>query len=357
LGLVAMPASHAWSYDRACHLPAGPGGRAGTRCKSKFDDDRWQDPVDLGPLSAESDGKIRIVVRGPAGRPTVRCRRALARRGRHETSERSNECEIHYADVAPLVDSDGDGLKDAEEVPDLDQRVDRARNRSARGRHRQGTVSATATSLPQVPIPRSPTFHPAPRAATASSGRTSNATTATNRTSTRASNNCVAARCGDRIVEQDVEECDDGNDLNGDACLNDCRRAVCGDGYTYRGVEQCDDGAENSDIADGACRTNCTLAECSVGDPEGRCADENRCTTDICSGGNCDHEYNTAPCDDGIPCTTEDACAAGTCVGHDNCPDGAVCNFAIGECEHQAARTPDCGCPRRCTRPPSSAAT
>ena len=38
-----------------------------------------------------------------------------------------------------------------------------------------------------------------------------------------------------------VEQCDDRNQDDTDACRNDCTSARCGDGVTQTGVEQCDD--------------------------------------------------------------------------------------------------------------------
>ena len=59
-----------------------------------------------------------------------------------------------------------------------------------------------------------------------------------------------------------VEECDDGNTADNDACRNDCTAARCGDGVIYAGVEECDDGntADND-----ACRNDCTPARCGDG--------------------------------------------------------------------------------------------
>ncbi|MCY1059860.1 DUF4215 domain-containing cysteine-rich repeat protein [Nannocystis sp. SCPEA4] len=48
--------------------------------------------------------------------------------------------------------------------------------------------------------------------------------------------------CGDGVILEGVEQCDDGNQKDGDECLNNCALAVCGDGVLYEGVEQCDDG-------------------------------------------------------------------------------------------------------------------
>ncbi|MBI2896135.1 MAG: hypothetical protein HYY06_21435, partial [Deltaproteobacteria bacterium] len=52
---------------------------------------------------------------------------------------------------------------------------------------------------------------------------------------------CTDAACGDSFVWAGVEECDDGNLSNGDSCVLNCRRAVCGDGDVREGVEECDD--------------------------------------------------------------------------------------------------------------------
>jgi cysteine-rich repeat protein len=53
---------------------------------------------------------------------------------------------------------------------------------------------------------------------------------------------CVAATCGDGILWEGMENCDDGNLVNTDACPSTCQPAVCGDGFILAGVEECDDG-------------------------------------------------------------------------------------------------------------------
>src|SRR5262249_54511252 len=83
---------------------------------------------------------------------------------------------------------------------------------------------------------------------------------------------------------------------------------VCGDG-DLGGTEECDDG----NTTDG----DCCSATCSF-EPNGApCADDaNACTADHCDGGGaCRHDGVDGPCDDGTVCTTDDACAAGSCVG------------------------------------------
>ena len=65
-------------------------------------------------------------------------------------------------------------------------------------------------------------------------------------------NDCTLTSCGDGEVDG-PEECDDGNDVDTDACVN-CFYAKCGDGHIYEGVEECD-----GDTAEGQCEDNCTF--------------------------------------------------------------------------------------------------
>ncbi|HIE72356.1 MAG TPA: hypothetical protein EYP98_20535, partial [Planctomycetes bacterium] len=57
-------------------------------------------------------------------------------------------------------------------------------------------------------------------------------------------------------MHQGLEDCDDQNQVQTDACLNDCPAASCGDGELQAGVEVCDDGDNNND---NLCRNDCTL--------------------------------------------------------------------------------------------------
>jgi cysteine-rich repeat protein len=71
-------------------------------------------------------------------------------------------------------------------------------------------------------------------------------------------NTCVAATCGDGKVQAGVEACDDGNKVDTDACVGSCKAAVCGDKFVQAGKEECDDG--NMVGGDG-CTAAC-LSEC-----------------------------------------------------------------------------------------------
>ncbi|MBI5479493.1 MAG: hypothetical protein HY906_11585, partial [Deltaproteobacteria bacterium] len=69
----------------------------------------------------------------------------------------------------------------------------------------------------------------------------------------------VYARCGDGVVDEPFEECDDGhaNSYTG-ACLPTCKRARCGDGFVWAGHEYCDDG---NTVGGDACATDCLDGE------------------------------------------------------------------------------------------------
>ena len=76
-------------------------------------------------------------------------------------------------------------------------------------------------------------------------------------------NDCVAAQCGDGFVQENVEACDDANNAQTDECLNNCSSPTCGDGFVRAGVEACDDGnQDNNDGCSNACTEN--RRPCSV---------------------------------------------------------------------------------------------
>ncbi len=61
--------------------------------------------------------------------------------------------------------------------------------------------------------------------------------------------------CGDGVVDDLVEQCDDGNESDYDACTTECRLNICGDGLHHEGVEECDDG---NDVQHGdGCNNDC----------------------------------------------------------------------------------------------------
>ena len=142
-------------------------------------------------------------------------------------------------------------------------------------------------------------------------------------------NGCTTndACSGGKCVGGPAPNCDDGN-----VCTDDSCDPVKGCFHVHNG-NPCDDG--------NACTTldSCSGGVC-VGGPLPDCDDGDDCTDDFCDSLiGCDHADNTAPCDDGNACTSNDTCAGGVCGGAAlNCDDGNVCtddscNPAVG-CEH-----------------------
>jgi TQXA domain-containing protein len=122
--------------------------------------------------------------------------------------------------------------------------------------------------------------------------------------------NCMPTGCGNGIVTVG-EECDDGNDVNGDECDTNCTRPRCGNGIVTSG-EECDDG--NSVNGD-ECDTNCTHPRCGNGivDPQEQCDDGN--TVD---GDGCDVNCAVTGCGNGVVSAGEQ-CDDGNRVSGDGC--------------------------------------
>ncbi len=86
--------------------------------------------------------------------------------------------------------------------------------------------------------------------------------------------------CGDGMLEG-LEQCDDGNQTDGDGCSSTCQTGVCGNGSIEPG-EQCDDG--NTTNGDG-CSSHCQTTVCgnSVIEDGEECDDGNATSGDGCS--------------------------------------------------------------------------
>jgi cysteine-rich repeat protein len=138
------------------------------------------------------------------------------------------------------------------------------------------------------------------------------------------------AGCGDHVVDAD-EACDDGNQVDTDACTSDCTLAVCGDAIVFAGQEECDDGNQ---VDGDDCTNACTDAVCGdaiVGQGEA-CDDGNNSNLDLCT-----NDCVAAQCGDGFVGPGE-ACDDGDAINGNGCdtdctlsaPCGANCpNFTF----------------------------
>jgi cysteine-rich repeat protein len=96
------------------------------------------------------------------------------------------------------------------------------------------------------------------------------------------------ASCGDGLVNQDGEECDDGNNASCDGCSFDCREEFCGDGFLCDD-EECEPGDACS--GDTFCGQDCacpppppptpttTCGEAAAPECNGSCPPERTCVS------------------------------------------------------------------------------
>ncbi len=130
-------------------------------------------------------------------------------------------------------------------------------------------------------------------------------------------NACTAPdKCGDGACIPGLPvDCDDSNPCTQDSC----KPAT---GCSHTPVEKpCDDGnaCSSNDQCKGGICTGTSWIDCNDGNP---------CTDDSCQpGAGCVHQLNNAPCTDGNQCTQNDSCQGGKCAAGApmSCDDGNTC--------------------------------
>ena len=136
--------------------------------------------------------------------------------------------------------------------------------------------------------------------------------------------------------------CNDGDPCTGDACL-----PAQGCVHEFNSAP-CDDS--------NMCTYNdfCQEGDCIAGEPFD-CDDANLCTDDVCSPlKGCLHTNNTLACDDQDPCTLQDKCSGGSCVGTapKDCDDDNPCTndicIPLAGCSHSNNSNP-CDDSDKCT--------
>lgn len=134
-----------------------------------------------------------------------------------------------------------------------------------------GTGTATGTTDPSPTTTTSTTDVPTTLPSQTETGGTTDPVTGTTAVTPSTATTDIPANCGDDL-DDPGEECDDGNNDDGDGCLSNCKLNVCGDGFINPGVEQCDDGPANAD--DGNCKLDCKLWACNDGHICHECGEE-----------------------------------------------------------------------------------
>ncbi len=147
-------------------------------------------------------------------------------------------------------------------------------------------------------------------------------------------NTCATASCGDTKL-QAPEECDDGNMVDTDACLATCKNAVCGDTAVQAGVEECDDGnAVDTD----ACLATCKAAKCGdklVQAGVEDCDDGNMVDTDACL-----NTCKAAKCGDKVVQAGVEDCDDGNMVDNDACSNACKVVVSAKTCKTILASMP-----------------
>ncbi len=158
-------------------------------------------------------------------------------------------------------------------------------------------------------------------------------------------NPAAAATCGDWVIENPPETCDDGNTDDGDGCSSTCAEeaASCGNNITER-AEYCDDGGESAECT-AFCNQKCSGdGDCdyfacwrNFGTPHGDFGAYSEYSTNTCFFGECQGEFNmtnfctneTGPtvCRDGID---NDGDSDTDCDDSD-CSSDATCSCVISE--------------------------
>jgi len=169
--------------------------------------------------------------------------------------------------------------------------------------------------------------------------------------------NCVLPFCGDGVTDDLFhEQCDDGNNINGDGCNSNCK-LECGNGVV-EGNEQCDDGIYNSDTKANECRRNCQLYRCGDGVIDlGEQCDNGRlnnntaqnacrlgCTLPVCGDGVTDSLYGEE-CDGGAGCSRNCTllCGNGVLDAGEQCDSGSCNSNTVPNACRLNCRLPSCG--------------
>ncbi len=164
--------------------------------------------------------------------------------------------------------------------------------------------------------------------------------------------------------------CDDGNKCTLNDQCNTKTMKCEGSTVTCNDGKVCTD--DFCDTADGLCKTTGNSAPCDDGDPctvgdtcgggtcsvssPKNCEDGDPCTDNYCDpvNGDCRQTVNGADCEDGNPCTVNDYCELGQCMtgSPKDCNDNKECTAdtcrSDGVCQHDPTPGIACGASNKC---------
>ena len=170
--------------------------------------------------------------------------------------------------------------------------------------------------------------------------------------------NCtIPPFCGDGVVDRDLgEACDDSNNDNGDGCQADCALPVCGDGILDPG-EDCDTAGESAtcdaDCTVPSCGDNtvntATREQCDDGNNDNGDGCQADCALPVCGDGILDPDEDCDTAGESATCTAD--CTIFV-VPDPACGDG-ILNQDNEECDDGNDINGD-GCENDCTLPPAA---
>lgn len=282
--------------------------------------------VDAGVPPPAADGSLAAEVQGLDGRTDYEVSVTAYDAGGESVP--SNAIAIGYVRVASRIDSDGDGLTDATEDPNLNRTLDVDETDALRADTDGDGVGDAADECRDT----------AAGAAVNSEGCSCAQVACDD------ANPCTTDTCGPTGCEH-VAVTDGVSCSNRDACdgAETCHGGLCIAGT----LPACDDA--NACTDDGCdpllgCTHEPRPACCTS---DAACVDQDECSTEWCQAGSCassprvcpepsdgcgtarcepqsgcvtDLEPDDTPCDDADPCTIEDACRGGVCVGTSTTP-------------------------------------
>ena len=298
--ILAIPAVvHAGTYSaRVRWQPAPDAAVTGYRIYIRPADGAYGTPQDAGAPATQSDGTLSVQIDGLQVR-TEYAFAVTSYRSDGAESGLSNELRIGYAQVAPYVDSDGDGLRDGVEDVNLNRLVD-AGETDPEDADSDGDGVGDATDRCQG----------TPAGADAGvSGCACTQISCDNGDACDGVEGCAAGEC----QAGTPPNCSDGNPCTVDAC-------GAASGCTHTPIAGC---------------ASCTTAA--------DCEDGNACTLDLCSAGRCRNVAvsNGTPCSDGSICNGVETCQAGSCrsasplsCDDDNACTTDRCDEVLGRCVH-----------------------